>query len=94
MRRVLRICAIGGPAQQVVPALNQIDNIALTLFVRNKSRLQINTSQDCTIIKRDAMQFESVKNAVADHDIVYVNLAGNLEAQINNRVKAMQETGA
>lgn len=94
MRKVLIIGATGSLAQHVVAALKQIDNVALTLFVRNKSRLQISTRQGCTIIEGDAMQYESVKNAVANHDIVYVNLAGNLEAMTSNIVKAMQETGA
>lgn len=94
MRKVLVIGATGSLAQHVIAALKQIDNVALTLFVRNKSRLQISTRQNCTIIEGDAMQFESVKNAIAGHDIVYVNLAGNLEAMTNNVVKAMQETGA
>jgi uncharacterized protein YbjT (DUF2867 family) len=93
MRKVLVIGATGSLAQYVITALKQIDNVALTLFVRNKSRLQISARQGCTIIEGDAMQFENVKNAVADHDIVYVNLAGNLEAMTNNIVKAMQATG-
>jgi uncharacterized protein YbjT (DUF2867 family) len=93
MRKVLIIGATGSLAQYVIAALKQIDNVALTLFVRNKSRLQISTRQGCTIIEGDAMQLESVKNAVANHDIIYVNLAGNLEATTNNIVKAMQATG-
>lgn len=94
MRKVLIIGATGSLAQHVIAALKQIDNIALTLFVRNKSRLQISARQGCTIIEGDVMQYESVKNAIAGHDIVYVNLAGNLEAMTSNIVKAMQATGA
>jgi uncharacterized protein YbjT (DUF2867 family) len=94
MRKVLVIGATGSLAQHVIGVLKQIDNIALTLFVRNRSRLQICTRQNCTIIEGDALQFECIKNAVAGHDIVYMNLAGNLEAMTNNIVKAMQETGS
>ena len=39
------------------------------------------------------MKYDSVKNAIAGHDIVYVNLAGNLEVMGKNIVKAMKETG-
>ena len=39
------------------------------------------------------MNYTDVKNAVAGQDIVYVNLAGNLESMVKNIVKAMQETG-
>lgn len=38
------------------------------------------------------MDYNSVKKAVAGQDIVYVNLAGNLEEMAKNIVKAMQET--
>jgi uncharacterized protein YbjT (DUF2867 family) len=93
MRKVLIIGATGSLAQHVIAALRQIDNVALTLFVRNKSRLQICARQGCTIIEGDAMQFESVKNVISGQAIVYVNLAGNLQAMTNNIVKAMQETG-
>lgn len=94
MRKVLIIGATGSLAQDVIAALKQLANAELTLFVRNKSRLPISARQGCNIIEGDAMQFESVKNAVAGHNIVYVNLAGNLEAMTNNIVKAMQATGA
>ena len=39
------------------------------------------------------MKYDSVKNAIAGHDLVYVNLAGNLEVMGKNIVKAMKETG-
>jgi uncharacterized protein YbjT (DUF2867 family) len=39
------------------------------------------------------MNYKDVKSAIADQDIVYVNLAGNLETMTKNIVKAMQESG-
>jgi uncharacterized protein YbjT (DUF2867 family) len=93
MKKVLIIGANGSLAQYVITALKNIDNIALTLFVRNKSRLQIATRQGCTIIEGDALQYDAIKNAITGQDIVYVNLAGNLEGMTNNIAKAMQESG-
>ena len=39
------------------------------------------------------MNYIDVKNAIAEQNIVYVNLAGNLEPMTMNIVKAMKETG-
>jgi uncharacterized protein YbjT (DUF2867 family) len=93
MRKVLIVGANGSLAKYVITALKGIDNVSLTLFVRNKSALQIPTRQGCTIIEGDVMQYNSIRNAIAGNDIVYMNLAGNLDAMTGNIVKAMQETG-
>lgn len=91
MKRVIIIGASGSLAQYVIEALKQLDNVTLTLFVRSKNRLLKSIAEGSTIIEGDAMNYSDVKNAVAGQDIVYVNLAGNLEAMAKNIVKAMQE---
>ncbi|GAC1387185.1 MAG: hypothetical protein NVSMB45_16860 [Ginsengibacter sp.] len=60
MKKVIIIGANGSLAGYVIDALKQLEDVALTLFVRNKSRLY-------------------VKKAISGQDIVYINLAGNLE---------------
>jgi uncharacterized protein YbjT (DUF2867 family) len=91
--RIIIIGAAGSLAQYVIEALKEIDNAALTLFVRSKDRLLKNIADGCAIIEGDAMIYSDVMNAIAGQDIVYVNLAGNLEPMTKNIVKAMQETG-
>lgn len=93
MKKVIIIGATGSLAQYVIEALKQLDNIALTLFVRSKNRLSKNLAEGCTIIEGDAMKYNEVKNAIEGQEIVYVNLTGNLETMAKNIVKAMQETG-
>ena len=93
MKKVLIIGASGSLAQYVIEALKDIDNVSLTLFVRNKNRLSKSIAEGNTIIEGDAMNYNDVKNAVDSQDIVYVNLAGNLEAMATNIVKAMLEKG-
>jgi uncharacterized protein YbjT (DUF2867 family) len=93
MKKILIIGASGSLAQYVIEALKSLDNIALTLFVRGKNRLSGNLAEGCTIMEGDAMKYNDVLNAVKGHDIVYVNLAGNLEVMSKNIVKAMQESG-
>jgi uncharacterized protein YbjT (DUF2867 family) len=93
MKKVIIIGATGSLAQYVIEAVKALDNIALTLFARNKNGLPKSVAEGCSIIEGDAMNYNDVKNAVAGQDIVYVNLAGNLEAMAKNIVKAMNETG-
>lgn len=93
MKKVIIIGASGSLVPYVISALKSLADIELTLFVRNKKRLAKGNTEHCAVIEGDAMDFQSVKNAVKGQDIVYVNLAGNLEAMGQNIVKAMQETG-
>lgn len=93
MKKVLIIGATGSLAQYVIEALKTLDNIALTLFARNKNRLSKKLAEGCILIEGDAMKFADVNKAIEGQDIVYVNLAGNLEPMAKNIVKAMQELG-
>lgn len=93
MKKVIIIGATGSLAPIVAEALKKLDNVQLTLFMRDKNRLPPKVAEGCMLIEGDAMQYNSVKKAVSGHDIVYVNLAGNLEVMTSNIVKAMQETG-
>jgi uncharacterized protein YbjT (DUF2867 family) len=93
VKKVLILGATGSLAENVIESLKGLENIELTLFVRNRNRLAKNTNQGCTVIEGDAMHFTDVKKAVAGHDIVYINLAGNPEVMARNIVQAMQETG-
>lgn len=91
MKKVIIIGASGSLASVVIETLLKQDDIELTLFARNKRRLE---NYPGTIsIQGDAMNYEDVKEAVNGQDIVYVNLAGNLEPMAKNIVKAMRETG-
>jgi uncharacterized protein YbjT (DUF2867 family) len=93
MKKVLIIGASGSLAQYVIEALKKMDNTALTLFLRNKNRLSKHLAEGCILIEGDAMKYNDVKNAIEGQEIVYVNLAGNLEPMAKNIVKAMQDTG-
>lgn len=51
------------------------------------------TFPKCRIIEGDILNFSQLKEAIAGHDIVYANLAGDLDAMAKNIVRAMEETG-
>lgn len=92
MKNVIIIGASGSLAQYVIEELQKQYDVHLTLFLRNKNRLQNRNLSNATIVEGDVMDYQKLKEAIDGQDIVYVNLAGNLEAMAKNIVKAMQET--
>lgn len=92
-RKIIVIGATGSLAASVIEASKNLDNTELTLFVRDKRRLSDSLADGCNIAEGDALKYEDIKRAIAGHDVVYVNLAGDLETMGNNIVKAMKETG-
>ncbi|WP_267402446.1 MULTISPECIES: NAD(P)H-binding protein [unclassified Chryseobacterium] len=93
MKKILIIGATGSLAQYVIEAVKPLENIQLTLFVRNKNRLSRYISEDCQVIEGDALRFNDIKKAIKGQEIVYINLDGNLEIMTGNIVKAMREEG-
>jgi uncharacterized protein YbjT (DUF2867 family) len=91
MKKVLVIGASGSLAKHVIDTLLQVTDVRLTLLARNKSRIG-NDTTGCTVIEADVMDYNKLKSAITGQDIVYINLAGDLEAMTKNIVKAMQET--
>ena len=90
MKKVIIIGATGSLAHYVIEALLPIKDISLTLFMRNKNKL--NNSENALMIEGDAKNYEEVKKAISGQDIVYLNLSGDLELMTQNIVRAMQET--
>lgn len=93
MKNVLILGASGGLAKYVIDELQKQDDIHLTLFLRNKNRLNNKLGQNCEIIEGDVLDSVKLTDAMADKDIVYVNLAGDLWAMAEKIEKAMIETG-
>ncbi|MFV0392197.1 MAG: NAD(P)H-binding protein [Paludibacteraceae bacterium] len=88
-KKVLIIGASGSLAKVVIDTLKKQSDMELTLFVRNKNR--ISNAGNPKVIEGDAMNYSDVKNAISGQNIVYVNLAGDLDTMSKNIVKAMQE---
>ena len=89
MKKVIIIGATGSLAKFVINAISSIDGISLTLFMRNRQKLH--NSENVIVIEGDAMNYEDVRKAISGQDIVYLNLAGDLEPMTKNIVRAMQE---
>ena len=93
MKKVIILGASGTIANSVIDILIHEKDINLTLFLRNKNRLRNKGVSGCHIVEGNVLDYEALKKAISGQDIVYVNLAGDLEAMAQNIVKAMVETG-
>ncbi|MCW3091976.1 MAG: NAD-dependent dehydratase [Ferruginibacter sp.] len=93
MKRVLVIGASGSLAKYVIDTLQNVPDVHLTLLARNRKNMANYTTTNCTVVEADIMDYVKLRNAIEGQDIVYINLAGNLEAMTRNIVKAMHETG-
>lgn len=91
MKNILIIGASGSLARYVIEKLKEHKELHVTLFARKKSR--ITDTSCCDVIEGDATNYNDLRNAVRGQNIVYVNLAGDLETMGKNIVKAMQENG-
>jgi nucleoside-diphosphate-sugar epimerase len=93
MKNVIILGASGNIARRVIDILVKRDDINLTLFLRDERRLRNTDVSRCRIIEGDVLNYGQLKEAIAGQDIVYANLAGDLESMTKNVVRAMAETG-
>ena len=92
-KKVIILGASGNIAKHVIDILVKEDHIQLTLFLRSTKRLKNKDVSNARIIEGDVLNYNQLKEAIKGQDIVYANLAGDLEAMAKNIVKAMVETG-
>lgn len=94
MKNVIILGASGTIARHVIDLLIGKEDIKLTLFLRVARRLRkTNVIPNARIIEGDVLNYNQLKEAIKGHDIVYANLAGDLEEMAKNIVKALEETG-
>jgi uncharacterized protein YbjT (DUF2867 family) len=93
MKNVIVLGAGGNIAKHVIDILVKKDDIKLTLFLRNRSRLRDKDVSRYRFIEGDVLDYDQLKEAIAGQDVVYANLAGDLEAMAKNIVRAMKKTG-
>ncbi|RWS48250.1 hypothetical protein CKA56_15195 [Arcobacter venerupis] len=94
MKNVLILGANGQIAKEVIKLFLEEADIKLTLFLRQAQRLRFldNNSQIC-IIEGDVLNLSDLEKAMENKDVVYANLAGDLENHAKNIIKAMKNTG-
>ena len=92
-KKVIILGASGNIAKHVIDILIKEGHIHLTLFLRSTKRLKNKEVSSARIIEGDVLNYSQLKDAIKGQDIVYANLAGDLETMAKNIVKAMAETG-
>ena len=93
MKDVLIIGAGGNIAGKVIDLLSREEDVHLTLFLRNAARLGNHAVAKARIFEGNALNVNDLENAMTGIDIVYANLAGDLENMARNIVKAMKNKG-
>ena len=89
MKNILILGANGGLAQTVIPVLLENPGLTLTLVSRNILRLQAFANERVNVVQADVMDLPQLESLMQGQDVVYANLAGNLEAMAENIVQAM-----
>jgi Putative NADH-flavin reductase len=93
MTKVLILGAAGSLARVATRYLLDNSQAQLTLYLRNKARLQNPDTARVTMIEGDVLDDEQLKLAMDGKDIVYANLSGNMKEQAEVIVQAMKSTG-
>lgn len=92
MKKVIVFGATGSLGGYIIDALQALEDVSITLFVRNKGKLKSDYMKH-HIVEGDVMDYESVVKAIKCHDIVYFGLSGDLDIMVANIIKAMKENG-
>lgn len=92
MKNVLIIGANSRIAQWADKMLLKDPEIKLTMFVRNKGKLDPEL-QDKNVLVGDATNSADLENALQGQDIVYASLAGDVVTEAKQLVAAMDKTG-
>lgn len=92
MSNVLILGAAGQIAQWAVRLLANRDDVQMTLFVRDSKKLK-RVPRNARVIEGDVMDSDALAAAVQGQDLVYANLAGDVDEQADRYVVAMEAAG-
>lgn len=93
MKKVLVLGANGQIARWVIQMLAHRDDIALTLLLRDARKLPLDVPANARVVIGDVMDGTLLRRTVTGQDVVYANLAGEVDAQTRQILEAMQATG-
>lgn len=93
MTKILILGASVQIAQHVVDMLAERNYAELTLFLRNAKKLGRKAPANARVIEGDVHDAAKLKEAMAGQDLVYANLAGDVDIQAASIIFAMNATG-
>lgn len=89
--KVLILGAGGQIAHWVIRMLAESKDVELTLFLRHPKSLSHAAPGNAWVVQGDVMDRERLDEAMAGQDMVYINLAGELDAQMKNIIASMKQ---
>lgn len=92
MKNVLILGAGGQIARWAIDMLAGEPDIALTLFARRAASLE-NVPANAKAVEGDVLDPTLLDRAMAGQNVVYANLAGDVDAQVVNIVRSMEAAG-
>jgi uncharacterized protein YbjT (DUF2867 family) len=93
IKKVLILGANGGLARNTTKAFLNKTDAALTLYLRNASRLPNPDPERVRIVEGDVLDEAVLRAAMQGQDVVYANLAGGMARQASAILEAMHEAG-
>lgn len=93
MTKVLVLGANGQVARHTTRTLLRDSDAQLTLYLRRASRLKNPDPNRVAIVEGDVLDASTLKAAMKGQDVVYANLAGDMERQAEAIIEAMHATG-
>lgn len=93
MTKVLVLGAGGQIARWVIETLAHARDVELTLFLRHPKALSRMAPKNAWVVQGDVLDRERLDEAMADQDLVYVNLAGDLDVQMKAIIASMNQAG-
>jgi uncharacterized protein YbjT (DUF2867 family) len=93
MTHLLILGANGQLARNTTRVLLRDTDARLTLYLRSASRLKNLDPSRVRIVEGDVTDRQALSAAMASHDLVYANLAGDMKRQAESIVEAMHGSG-
>jgi uncharacterized protein YbjT (DUF2867 family) len=93
MTKTLILGASGQIARHVVDMLAERGDAEMTLFLRDAKKLGRGVPANARVIEGDVHDAARLKKAMAGQDVVYANLAGDIDAQAQAVIAAMKDAG-
>lgn len=94
MKKIAILGASGQIAQHVIDMLAERGDTEMTLFLRDARKLGRDIPDNARVIEGDVHDTAKLRDTVSGQDVVYANLAGDVDAQAAAIITAMKDTGS
>lgn len=93
MSNILVLGANGSIARVAIDLFLKETDAMLTLYLRNSRRLQSLESERVKVVEGDVLDTAKLTEAMEGQNVVYANLAGDMEPMAKSIVSAMHQAG-